>query len=89
MRAVTRPSRPTDRPLLRRDPDGTERTASSWESLTEHLIREAQEAGQFDDLPGRGVPLPAVEDGLAGDMALAHHVLHNAGCFQPANNALC
>ena len=28
------------------------------ESLPERLIREAMEAGEFDDLPGRGNPLP-------------------------------
>lgn len=83
MRVVTRSSRHTDRPLRRRAPNGTERTASSWESLTERLIREAQEAGQFDDLPGRGMPLPPREDGHAGDMALAHHVLRNAGLAPP------
>ena len=29
----------------------------SWSSWIEHAIREAQEDGQFDDLPGRGKPL--------------------------------
>jgi hypothetical protein len=29
-----------------------------FESLPERLIREAMEAGEFDDLPGQGRPLP-------------------------------
>lgn len=29
-----------------------------YESLPERLIREAIEAGEFDDLPGAGQPLP-------------------------------
>ena len=29
----------------------------SWSAWTERAIREAQESGQFDDLPGRGKPL--------------------------------
>ncbi len=29
-----------------------------FESLPERLIREAIEAGEFDDLPGQGRPLP-------------------------------
>ncbi len=29
-----------------------------FEPLSERLIREAMEAGEFDDLPGAGAPLP-------------------------------
>lgn len=29
-----------------------------FESLSERLIREAMEAGEFDDLPGQGMPIP-------------------------------
>jgi len=31
---------------------------TSWESWIEQQIREAQEAGAFDQLPGAGKPLP-------------------------------
>ena len=31
---------------------------SSWEPIVERLIREAAEAGDFDQLPGQGHPLP-------------------------------
>jgi hypothetical protein len=32
--------------------------ADRYESLPERLIREAIEAGAFDDLPGEGEPIP-------------------------------
>ena len=75
---MTRPHSSDGRPLTRRDAEGHERTAASWESLTERLIREAQDAGEFDELPYQGRPLRLEDDHLAGDMALAHHVLRNA-----------
>jgi hypothetical protein len=34
----------------------------SWESFVEFQIREAQEAGKFDNLPGFGQPLPDIDD---------------------------
>jgi hypothetical protein len=74
---------PAERPLIRRDADGRARTAPDWETLTERLIREAQEAGAFDDLPHRGRPIPLADDALAGEMALAHHILRNAGAAPP------
>lgn len=77
------PRRPDQRPLIRRDAEGRERTAPSWETLTERLIREAQEAGDFDELPGHGRPLELEDDSLSGDLALAHHVLRNANAAPP------
>jgi hypothetical protein len=38
------------------------------------------DAGEFDDLPHHGEPIPIDDDG--SDMALAHHVLRQAG-FAP------
>ena len=35
----------------------------SWESWIDQQIREAREAGHFDNLPGAGKPLPNVADG--------------------------
>lgn len=32
-----------------------------WEALTEQRIREAQEAGEFDRLPGFGKPIPDID----------------------------
>ena len=71
--------RSDDRPIIRRDTDGSERTAPSWETLTERLIREAQEDGAFDDLPDHGRPLRLDDETYAGDMAAANRVLRNAG----------
>lgn len=32
-----------------------------WESFVERRIREAQAAGAFDNLPGRGEPIPGID----------------------------
>ena len=74
---------PSARPLIRRDAACGTRTAPDWESLTERLIREAQDEGAFDDLPGHGQPLRLVDDMAAGEMATAYHLLHNAGAVPP------
>jgi hypothetical protein len=34
----------------------------NWESPVERAIREAQERGEFDNLPGTGKPLPSLGD---------------------------
>ena len=44
--------------MTEQKPPGT-----SWESWIEQQIREAQEAGAFDRLPGAGKPLPGLADG--------------------------
>jgi DnaJ family protein C protein 28 len=80
---MPRPRTPAPRPLIRRDAEGRARTAPDWETLTERLIREALEAGAFDELPHRGQRIPLADDTLAGEMALAHHVLRNAGAAPP------
>jgi hypothetical protein len=55
----------------------------SWESLTERLIREAQERGEFQDLPLHGKPLPSRRNPFAGDRALAFELLSGAGAAPP------
>lgn len=75
--------RTDEQAVLRGDPDGRVRTAPDWESLTERLIREAQEDGHFDDLPGQGLPLTLDGDTYAGDMASANRLLRNAGAAPP------
>jgi DnaJ family protein C protein 28 len=67
----------------RRDADGQWQTAKSWESLVERQIREAMDAGAFEDLPFRGQPLPIEDDSAAGDWAMAHRMLKNAGIAPP------
>lgn len=73
----------SERPLIRRDAEGGTRSAADWQSLTERLIRDAQDEGAFDDLPGQGQPLRLVDDEAAGEMATAYHLLHNAGAVPP------
>lgn len=46
------PLRPNNVPPMEHEP------ADRYESLPERLIREAIEAGEFDELPGSGMPLP-------------------------------
>ena len=70
-------------PVVRKDADGTRSIGPTWESLTERIIREAQERGEFDDLPGHGRPLVVEDNPYAGDMALAFHLLRNAGVAPP------
>jgi hypothetical protein len=55
----------------------------AWESLVERQIREAMEAGAFDDLPHQGVPLPLEDDSASGDRAMAHRMLRDAGMAPP------
>ena len=53
------------------------------ETLVERQIREAMESGAFDDLPHQGTRLPLEDDSAAGDWALAHRMLRNAGAAPP------
>ena len=39
--------------------------------------------GAFDDLPHQGRRLPLDDDSLAGEWAMAHHLLRNAGVAPP------
>jgi hypothetical protein len=55
----------------------------SREALIDRQIREAREAGAFDDLPYRGERIPLEDDSAAGDWALANHVLKNAHMVPP------
>jgi len=71
------------RPAKRRDAEGRLQAGRSWETLIDRQIREAMEAGKFDDLPHQGRPLPNDENPLAGDWGLAFHVLRNAGFAPP------
>lgn len=49
------------------------------ETLVERQIRTAIEEGSFDALPHQGSRLPLEDDSAAGDRALAHRILRNAG----------
>ena len=52
-----------------------------WESAVERKIREAQERGDFDNLPGRGRPLQG--EPWEGEWGMAHHLLKQAGMTLP------
>ncbi len=67
----------------RRDAEGRPQTAHSWESLVERQIREAMDGGAFDDLPYQGERLPLEDDSAAGEWAMAHRMLRNAGMAPP------
>lgn len=55
-----------------------------WESSVEKQIREAMEAGEFDNLPGKGKPVDLSENPFEDpDLRTAHLLLRNAG-FAPA-----
>jgi hypothetical protein len=60
-----------------------EGTPLTREALIDRQIREAQEAGAFDDLPFQGEPLPLVDDSAAGDWALAYRMLKGSNFAPP------
>src|SRR5687768_10440912 len=54
------------------------------ESLAEKALREAIEAGEFDNLPGKGQPLDLKENPFEDpDLRVVHKLLRDAG-FAPA-----
>jgi hypothetical protein len=70
------------------DPEEPDSRWNPWripsrESLIDRQIREARESGAFDDLPYRGERIPLQDEGLAGEWALAHHILKNANMVPP------
>jgi DnaJ family protein C protein 28 len=55
------------------------RDPKDWESWIDQAIREAQERGEFDDLPGRGKPLDLTPNPYAKEQELAFKILKDAG----------
>ena len=52
--------------------------------IVEKRIREAQENGEFDNLPGQGEPLNIEDDNhIPEDLRLAYKILKNADCLPP------
>jgi Domain of unknown function (DUF1992) len=70
-------------PAQRRDGEGNRQVGPTWESLLDRQIREAMEEGAFDDLPYQGQRLPIEDDSAAGEWAMAHRMLKNAGAAPP------
>ncbi|MDH3287911.1 MAG: DUF1992 domain-containing protein [Betaproteobacteria bacterium] len=55
-----------------------------FDSIAERRIREAQERGEFDDLPGMGLPLTLDDNALVPeDLRVAYRLLKNAGFVPP------
>ena len=53
-------------------------------SIVEQRIQEALKRGDFDDLPGKGKPLPIEDDSMVPvELRLAYKILKNAGCLPP------
>ncbi|MFD1707802.1 DUF1992 domain-containing protein [Siminovitchia sediminis] len=51
--------------------------------LAEDRIRKANERGEFDNLPGKGKPLPPDKlEGIPPDLRMAYRLMQNAG-FSP------
>jgi hypothetical protein len=57
---------------------------SGLQDIIERKIKEAQERGEFDNLPGKGEPLK-LEDysGVPEDLRIAYKMLKNADCLPP------
>ena len=56
----------------------------SYLKIVEQRIKEAQERGDFDGLPGQGEPLELHDDSyLPEDLRLAYKILKNADCLPP------
>jgi len=68
---------------IRRDAEGGAIAAGTWEGVTERLIREAQERGEFEDLRLHGKPLPDRRNPYVGERELAFDMLQNAGAAPP------
>jgi len=62
---------------------------AGFEAIVEQRIREAQERGDLDDLPGAGAPLELDDDALIPEeLRVAYRVLKNAGYVPPEVDAL-
>jgi len=56
----------------------------SFDKVVEALIREAQERGEFDNLPGKGKPIDlSAYFEMPEEIRLAQSVLKNAGMTSP------
>jgi DnaJ family protein C protein 28 len=58
---------------------GKPRDRRDWENWIDQQIREAQERGEFDDLPGKGQPLNLTPNPYAQEQELAFKILKDAG----------
>jgi hypothetical protein len=68
---------------IHRDGAGEKTAAPSWESLTDRLIREAQERGDWETGAWSERRLPAQDGAYESELAAGHAVLRNAGVAPP------
>jgi len=54
-----------------------------FEKIIEQRIQKAQRKGDFENLPGRGKPLPKEDMTVPEDLRLAYKILKNADCLPP------
>jgi hypothetical protein len=59
------------------------RPPKDWESAVDRAIREAQERGEFDNLPGKGRPLRWDDEHVPPEWRMANRILKNSG-FAPS-----
>jgi hypothetical protein len=56
----------------------------AFQKIVEKRIQEAQERGDFDNLPGRGEPILLEDDThVPEELRLAYKILKNADCIPP------
>ena len=56
----------------------------AFQKIVEKRIKEAQERGDFDDLPGQGEPINIEDDShIPEDLRLVYKILKNADCLPP------
>jgi len=63
----------------RHEDDFRRKSIRSWDSWIDEAIQEAQERGDFDNLPHQGKPIKIIETPFAPDMNAALTTLRNAG----------
>jgi len=57
---------------------------SALQNIVERRIKEAQERGDFDNLPGHGQPIQLEDDShIPEDLRLVYKILRNADCVPP------
>ena len=58
---------------------------TGFEKIVEERIRKAQQRGLFDNLAGRGKPLPkdVIGGTVSEDLRLSYRILKNADCLPP------
>lgn len=64
---------------VRHEGDYQRKPIKSWDSWVDEAIQEAQQRGEFDNLPLQGKPIRIEETPFAPDLAAALRTLKNAG----------